>query len=39
MVLGDFNPKLNSWYTNDSMNTEGSEIDILTTCFLEFIKS
>ena len=29
VVLGDFNPKLNSWYANDNTNIERSKIDIL----------
>ena len=32
-VLGDFNAKLNSWYTNDSKDIEESKIDILTSSF------
>ena len=31
VVLGYFNIKLNSWYTNDSKDIEGSKIDILTS--------
>ena len=27
VVLGDFNAKPKSWYTNDSSNFEGSKID------------
>ena len=34
VVLGDFNAKLNSWYTNDSTDIEGSKIDILTSIFV-----
>ena len=33
VVLGDFNLKLKSWYTNDSTNFECSKIDFLTPCF------
>ena len=33
VLLRDFNAKLNSWYANDSANTEGSKIDILTASF------
>ena len=33
VVLGDFNAKLNSWYTNDSTDIEGLKIDILTSSF------
>ena len=29
VVIGDFNAKLNSWYTNDSKHSEGLKIDIL----------
>ena len=32
-ALGDFNAKLNSRYTNDSTDNEGSKIDILTSSF------
>ena len=27
VVIGDFNAKLNSWYTNDSKHIEGLKID------------
>ena len=33
ILLGDFNVKLNSRYANDSINIEGSKIDILTASF------
>ena len=33
VALGDFNAKSNSWYRNDSTDTEGSKIDILTSTF------
>ena len=33
VALGDFNTKLISWYRNDSTDTEGSKIDILTSTF------
>ena len=33
VVLGDFNGKLNSWYSNDSTDIEESKIDILTSTF------
>ena len=33
VFLDDFNAKLNSWYTNDSTDIEGSKIDILTSSF------
>ena len=33
VALGAFNAKLNSWYRNDSTDTEGSKIDILTSTF------
>ena len=34
VVLGDcFTAKLNSWYSNDSTNIEGSKIHILTSSF------
>lgn len=33
VVIGDFNAKFNSWYTNDSTNTKESKIDILTSFF------
>ena len=32
-VIGDFNAKLNSCFTNDSTNIKESKIDILTSCF------
>ena len=33
VALGEFNAKSNSWYRNDSTDTEGSKIDILTSTF------
>ena len=33
VALGDFNAESNSWYRNDSTDTEGSKIDILTSTF------
>ena len=33
IVLGDFNSKSKSWYTNGSTNFEGSKIDLLTSSF------
>ena len=33
VVLGDLNAKSNSWYTNNTTDTEGSKIDILTDTF------
>ena len=33
VALGDFNAKSNSWYRNDSTDTEGSKIDIVTSTF------
>ena len=33
VALGDFNAKSNSWYRNDSTDTEGLKIDILTSTF------
>ena len=33
VALGDFNIKLIPWYRNDSTDTEGSKIDILTSTF------
>ena len=33
IVLGDFNSKSKSWYTNGSANFEGSKIDLLTSSF------
>ena len=33
VVLGDFNAKSKSWYTNDSTIFEGSKIDFLTFSF------
>ena len=33
VVLGDFNAKSISWYTNDSINFEGSKVDFLTSGF------
>ena len=30
VVLGDFNVKLSSWYTNNNTNTEGLKTDIIT---------
>ena len=33
IYLRNFNVKSNFWYTNGNTNTEGSKIDILTSCF------
>ena len=33
VVLGNFNAKSNSWYTNDSTDVEGPKIYILTSSF------
>ena len=33
VVPGDFNAKSISWYTNDSINFEGSKVDFLTSSF------
>ena len=33
VVLGYFNAKSNSWYTNESTDIEGSKTDILTSIF------
>ena len=33
VVLGDFNTKSNSWYSNDNKDIEGSKIDFLTFYF------
>ena len=33
VVLGDFNAKSISWYTNDGINFEGSKVDFLTSSF------
>ena len=33
VALGDFNAKSNSWYRNNSTDTDGSKIDILTSTF------
>ena len=33
VVLGDFNAKTNTWYTNDSTAIEGSKIDIWDKVF------
>ena len=33
VAVGDFNAQSNSWYRNDSTDTEGSKIDLLTSTF------
>ena len=33
VVLGDFNAKSKSWYTNDRTNFEGVKIDFLRSSF------
>ena len=33
VVLGDFNARSKSWYTNDSTNFKGSKSDFLTSSF------